>query len=660
MKNIIQPPTQQPSIFKYEDSDDSWVESLNAKIDESKSHWNSIFKLDKVTKDNEAIYLGTDAINDEDNERCLDNRIFSSVRTIVPYVTSRITQPQAVSKSSDTSCKKFAEDLEKGLYYKADDENLRTKIKFAIEDAIIRRRGYLKPRYDAVNKNWCSIEYVPCESIIVDHKAKSYEEPRYFRHLLEKTIEDMLVMFPDMKSKIYLTFNIDDNTPKSKLNESYTVNEDWCFVPSVDGLDLIVTWSYKTQILGKMQDPNWNYDGDNFLKNHMMPLIEFNVLNDGRTHIDKTSFVEQAKLLQQNVDKRSQQISKSAGLGNTGMPVVNSEVLADDQSQYLSFDEDTVLELAIPDGSRISDHFDVWKAGQLPNSVYEDKIDSRNGIDNTFGTPNIFRGEQSNNNTLGQDEIIRDQAFGRQQEIVDAIDSGVDRLYNIMTQFLFIYGEEEELMDSIGDNGEYDYVVIHSPSIQTKVKRIRVKSGTSMPIDRPQRRATADKAASYNMIDPLTYWEIMDEANAEKYAKRLVDYTNDPMSYMKDVDEGLFNRDAFVDIQLLKQGKQPVFRENLPKDYFDHLNKFILSGDLDSPTIDPMVKQSITQFIDIQLARGQRMLGLAETQLPTPDEINVANEQTAALNEQDQAAAESEQNKAMQDAKIAKMNAPIK
>jgi hypothetical protein len=628
----------QSSIFTYEPNDDDWVASLDNKISESKSFWDSKYKLEAKTKENEEIYLGTKELEDDSSNRCLDNRIFSSVRTIVPYVTSRITEPQVIPSSNAESAKKFAEDFEKALYYKADDEKVRDKIKFALEDAIIRRRGYLKPRYDGATGNFCSIEYVPAESIIIDHKSKPYEEPRYFRHLLDKTTKDLLIMFPDMKERIYKIFNIDDNTSEYELEKSHVINEDWCFVAGEDGLDIVVTWSYNKNILGKMRDPNWNYEGQNFLKQHMMPLVFVNVLSDGRTYIDKTSFVEQAKLSQKNVNKRSEQIDKSAGLGNTGMPVVDSAALADDQSQYLSFDEDTVLELEVPDGKNIGDVFDVWKAGQLPSSVYEDKLDSRNAIDNAFGTPNVFRGEQSNANTLGQDVLVRDQAFGRQQEIVDAIDNAADRLYKLMAQFLLIYGNEEELFEFIGENGQYDYVLIHSDNIDTRAK-IRVKSGTSMPIDRAQRRQTADKAASYQMIDPLTYWEIMDEANAEKYAKRVVEYTADPASFMKETQDGVFNRDAFVDIELIKRGEQPKFRDSLPKDYFDHLNKYILSGDLDNPSIEPAIKQAIAQFIDVQLARGEKMLGMAETQLPTPEEVNMANQQTDQLNQQDQALA---------------------
>src|SRR5690606_13403825 len=163
---------------------------------------------------------------------------------------------------------------------------------------------------------------------------------------------------------------------------------------------------------------------------------------------------------------------------------------------------------------------------------------------------------------------------------------------------------------------EFDYVLINTEEADTNVM-IRVKSGTSMPIDRAQRRATADKAAQQSMIDPLTYWEIMDESKAEKYAKRLMNYAIDPNSFMKEAEDKLFNRDAFVDIMLLKQGNQPPFRENLPKEYFDYLNKYALSGDLDNPTIAPETREAIMAFIDMQLARGQQMLGLAETQLPT-------------------------------------------
>jgi hypothetical protein len=163
-----------------------------------------------------------------------------------------------------------------------------------------------------------------------------------------------------------------------------------------------------------------------------------------------------------------------------------------------------------------------------------------------------------------------------------------------------------------------------------------------MPIDRPQRRATADKAAERNMIDPLTYWEIMDEANAQKYAKRLMEYQADPLAFMKETEDGVFNRDAFVDIQIIKQGGTPPFREDLPRDYFDYLNQFILRGNLEAPDLDMTVKQTLSTFIDTQLARGQQMLGMEETQLPTPEEVTSANQETEALNQQDQQTAQAE------------------
>lgn len=637
--------TEEPKVMNLDRNGDELVEMLDRRIQESQDFWNKgKYNLEKVSKENEELYLGEQVSkhDDEGEEQALDNRIFSSIRTIVPYVTTRVTEPEVYPSSRAQAARKFAEDMEKAIYIKARNEKVKEKAKFALEDAIIRRRGYLKPRYDALRRNFCSIEYVPAESIIIDHKAKPYEEPRYFRHLLEKSVEDLLTMFPDMEAKIKEAFSIDDNTSKAALEECHTINEDWLFVPDEEeGLDLIVCWSVNKMYLGGMRDPNWRYGQSNFLDHHMMPLVFFNVLNDGRTYIDKTSFVEQAKYLQMNVDQRSRQISRNAGLGNIGMPVVDSAALADDQAQYIVFEPDTVLELDVDNAGRSSvrDVFDVWKAGSLPNFVYEDKIDSRNSIDNAFGTPNVFRGEQSKNNTLGQDVLVRDQAFGRQQEIVDAIDTAMSRLYLLMAQFLLVYGEDEEEFELLGEDKEFDYVVMYTAELDTKAQ-IRVKAGTSMPIDNAQRRATADKASSNKMIDPLTYWEIMDEGNAEKYAKRLMQFMNDPAGYMKDTEDDVFDRDAYVDIQKLKVGVQPDFRDDLPKEYFDYLNHYVLSGDLDNPTIDEGTRQAITSFIDAQLARGQKMLGIAETQLPTPDEVMMANQETDQLNQADQQAAE--------------------
>ena len=624
---------------------------MDRKIASSKSHWDGApYKLDTVSKQNQALYLGTDAEKrDEETTDTVanDNRIFSSVRTIVPYVTSRITEPEIYPSSRSASAKRFAEDIEKAVYIHAKNQKVKTKTKFALEDAIIRRRGYLKPRYDAANKVFCAIDYVPCESIIIDHKAKPGEEPRYFRHLLDKSVEDLLTMFPDKENEIYAVFGLTKGSATAEqLEAEHSINEDWAFVKGKDGsLDLVVCWNYKKQPFGCIQDPNWNYEGDNFIDNHMMPLIFFNVLSDGRSYVDKTSFVEQAKFLQQNVNEREEQISKNAGLGSIGMPVVAADALADDQAENLTYDAENVLVLDVAEGDTIQSKFDIWKAGTLPNFVYEDKIDSRNGIDNAFGTPNVFRGEQSKNNTLGQDVLVRDQAFGRQQEIVDCIDEAMDRLYKLIAQFLLIYGDEEEHFEFNGENSEFDYVMIHTAELDTKVK-INVKSGTSMPIDRAQRRATAKEAAVQKMIDPLTFWEIMDEGNAQKYAKRVVQFINDPAGYMKEEDSEAFNRDAFVDIQKIKRGEEPEFRDDLPKEYFDYLNQYVLSGDLENPQIDMATKQAISQFIDTQLARGEKMLGMATTQLPTPEDVVAANEQTDQANQQEQQAAATEQEKA--------------
>jgi len=292
----------------------------------------------------------------------------------------------------------------------------------------------------------------------------------------------------------------------------------------------------------------------------------------------------------------------------------------------------------------INDVFTTWKAGPLSPDVYHDKVDAIRAVDDAFGVNSITRGNESNNKTAAQDILLRDQSFGRQQEFIDAMDNAMERLYPFIAQFMLVYGDETEMFEFTGEDSEFDYVMINTADLDTQVK-IRIKSGTSMPVDRPQRRATADKAAERQMIDPLSYWEIMDEGNAQKYAKRLMDFTADPPSFLKDTQEELFNRDAFVDIELIKQGVEPKFRSDLPKEYFDYLNQFILNGNLENPEIDMPTRQAISQFIDAQLARGQKMLGMASTQLPTPEEVTSANEQVDQANQQDQQAAKAQPEK---------------
>lgn len=618
---------------------DDLVAMLDRNIGLSKSYWDGEdYKLEQTTKENERWYYGRQISDQEDeyednDNLTLDNRIFSSIRTVVPYTTTRVTEPEVYPSSNSVAAKKFAEDFEKALHSKAQKEKTKKKLKSALEDAIVRRRGYMKPRYDAATKNWFKLEYVPCESVIVDHKAKPGEEPRYVRFLLDKSIEDLCLMFPEMKAAIYQLFQVDDSTAKETMQEPHVINEDWAFVKDEKGeLDLIVCWNYKKTAMGAVKDPNWRYGKTNFLDNHMIPLIFVNVLNDGRTYIDKTSYVEQSKYLQKTIDNRSKQIGENAGLGNIGMPVVDSAALADDQAQYITYKPDQVLELDVTSAGKksVDDVFTTWKAGTLSPDVYNDRTDAIAGVQNTFGASAVQQGNQTENNTLGQDELLRDQSMGRQQEIVDAIDEAMERTYQLEAQFLLVYGNEDELFKLAGENSEFDYIIMHTPDLDTNAE-IGVKAGTSMPVDRAQRRATANSAAQIQMIDPLSYWEIMDEPNAQKIAKRLVDWTADPGSFLKDTQEEIFNRDAYVDLEMLKMGQQPPYRDDLDKEYFDYLNQFILSGDLENPKY-AQVAPAISQFIDTQLARGQKMLGMAETQLPSPQDVNAHNAQVDQAN----------------------------
>jgi hypothetical protein len=606
-----------------------FVTMVDRRVNEATQHWNSKpYNLAEKTKENESVYLGTNVADSDtdDDIKALDNRVFSAIRTVVPFVTSRITEPDVLPSSSQQKAIKFAEDLEKALYTHAKREKVNQKVKFALEDAIVRYRGYLKPRYDPVTKNFFSLEYIPCESIIVDHKAKAYEEPGFFRHVLDKTVEDLLTMFPGAKDNIYKAFKLPENPTSEQLQMSREVHEDWTFIQKDGAIDLVVGWSYNKVPFGVIQDPNWRYDDTNFTSSHMMPLIPINVLNDGRSLIDKTSFVEQAKYSQHTINKRSEQISKNTDLGTIGMPVVDSASISDEDAEYLRYEPDTAIILDTGDtGKGLNDVFTTWKAGSLSPDVYKDKVDAVEAVENAFGASSIQQGNQSNNNTLGQDQLLRDQSQGRQQEAIDAVDAATSRIYLLMAQFLLVYGDEEELFRFVGENAQFDYLIMHSEDIDTEAM-IGVKSGTSMPIDKVQRRATADKSASQGMIDPLSYWEIMDEANAQKYAKRLMEYTTDPASFLKDAKEEVFNRDAYVDIEIIKHGGQPEYRDDLPTEYFDHLNKYVLSGDLENPALGPDKAQAISQFIDQQLARAQKMLGAAETQLPTAEDVNAYNE----------------------------------
>lgn len=607
----------QPQIFDLNLPDSMITGMVTRRVSKAKAHWEQKFGLTKVREANKSLYTGeylNKQIRDQRYEDIFsDNRLFTSVRTILPFVTARIAQPEVIPANGDDVSVHFSQDFEKVLVGVAEEEYARDKVRLAMQDVLKGQRvGILMWAYDP-NKDGIVLTHLdPCK-VTIGNKARLHEEPDLVQIEQKRTVGDLVRQFPDKKDKIFQLLDIQKGVP-SQLEQEKDTTETWLYVEDGDGeTQLAVVFMMGNHLLGAMTDPNWSADDKNMIQNQMMPFMFFNVLNDGSGYIDETSFIEQAQYNQKNYDKRGQTIALNAAYGGVGVPVFGKGAIKSETAAKVQFNPTQRIMLDVAD---VSKSFTTWNTGPLATYIIQDKLDMRNNVDNIFGTPNVFRGEQTDANTLGQDVLIRDQAEGRQGELVDAVENSMQRFYQVEAQLVYRYFDEDEYYNFIGSDGQFESIVVNDSMIAKLMGiKVNIQSGSSMPIDRSQRKAIAIELMKAGRLGTLRLYKELGIDDAEEAYKEYLTEKIYPFSLLQEEDKAIYSREAAMDLAVVIDGKKPEERDDIEQNYIGYLNNYLLTNKYEDLTTKQ--QSDVKSFIDDVLKQAQEKLQKLGSQVPT-------------------------------------------
>lgn len=576
-------------VFDLSTDDNRLSRLFRKSFDESLPYWNNKpFELEKNDRENLDYFLGNQV--DMRSVRkgstvFIDNRMLTSTRAVLAYVNSRVAMPDVIPSSDKQSAIQFSKSVRQAMYQHGQDHNLKVKVKKSTSNLVVRKRGFLKLRFDPNIGEFGEIcvDLVDPSNILVDKHAKYYSDPMRIFEKQTCTLEELIGKFPKKEKEIFDAYGIKRGI-FSQMSRMVTYYEVW-FTYYEDGKrkEGLAWWMPQGGvILGKMSNPNWKDTGDekenkrvNFAPFPIKPYVVFNYLNSGKSYIDETSLFEQAKYQQDILNKRGQQIIDNADYANGRVIADGSAMTQEDADSFLNKNPKTIMLIKPSDGQSVNSSVMVVPQTQLPQYTLEDKYDARNEIDQIMGTPNIFRGEQSKNNTLGQDERIVQQAGALQDDLAGAIDDAMTEYYKKLYQMFIVYYTEDHWFQIKGTGGSYEYIMLNSETMDGNVK-VNVEASSTLPADKNELRKTAIELAKLNRIDDLTLFEDLGLPDAEKRAERLAKFTNDPQGYVMDVEEQLFNREADTDIALIIAGKEPIDREEYGQAYLEYFNNFIM------------------------------------------------------------------------------------
>ena len=611
--------------------EDDTLRIIGKRVEDGEAYWNKELDLDNVRKKSEKYYLG-ETYKEEDlynfQVPYRNNRILTAVETLLPMVTSQIPLPVVTEGRDTDASRELANDLEDVLVAKYDDFGIRRSFTMVGRHILVGKRvGILKYRFDpdrgeklqdGTRKGEIVVEAVRGEKVVFDANASDPDNIPLIAEYMEATIEELVLRFPKKKSEIFRHFGIARGV-RSQLARKVGYMEVWFTYYDKEGnpQEAVAYRLSPHLLLGATKNPNWNYDefeqlGDgkfrrlNYFDAPRKPYILVNHINLGKHVIDDTSLASQAQPLQDVLEKRGRQIVENADQAASGL-VLNSNMISPDDARKLIGDPS---EKIMVDG-------DVREAAArlphniLPAYVINDKNDARTEIDNIYGANAPMRGEQTNNNTLGELVLSQRANSGRLQPITNAFEDACGRkygLYPAMVQMMKVYWDEPEIVRFTPSDGKTRFIEWESDKVEDGVK-VRVKGGSALPRDKQAIKNETIQLAP--TLDPLSIAEGMDWPDAKKMATRIVNYRFFMDKYVSEdlADDGSdIDPNAMADLHLLTKGQTPPVPEEPSKRYIATIERFLQGGGFESIQ-DPQIKQNIIDFAKAVNEKAKEGLG---------------------------------------------------
>ena len=543
--------------------DKELIENFKRWESDSKAFWDDPkgFNLASRRKRNERYYKGIQI--DEDKLYSyqipyVQNELFVAAETITAYTTSSTPSAEVRPEDDSTQSKVMAESLEWGLNVHSERFNLKQIMEKVERSVYLKLVGVIKLYW---NENIKDIEpeLIEPENIVVDKSCKLGKNPLFVCETKTATVQQIFNLFPEKKDAFMR--EIGRVRSSSKLESSvYAYKEVWFTEITDEGETECVAWYIGDLLLGKSKNPNFLYDGDgvqltNFLPHPMKPYIFFNYMNDGSHMIDQTGPFEQAIPLQDALNKRGRQIMENDDTANSIL-VFKSNAITSEEAENITRDPNQILLLQTAADQPITSAFGEITPHLLPNYVLNDKQDIKNSIHEIMGTPSQFRGAQDRGgaNTLGEARMMREQAGGRQDKIIECLEAGLDTYYKLLTQMMKVWYKDTKKFACRDNDGKFVFVELSREKIPD-VAWVSVEHGSTMKKDKARSEEIAMNLAQLGLIDPYNLFKDLGMKNAESRYDTLVKFKMDPSAVSSEVKAEMQNRQAYIDFACIMNGE---------------------------------------------------------------------------------------------------------
>lgn len=542
-------------------------------------------EIDRATKNNKLVYKGQQEWWNRvrippTRPRVTSNRVFTNVEAVINSLIANPPKPNILPGRESMESKNLSYLLEGVLNVKYEKLNTKEVLRQTLRDLYISRLMVLKPFWNA-STNDVDVKRIDPKKVRFSPTAKNEISSDFAIEEVDTTVQMLIAMFPEKKSKIMEMMDLDE--------QSLLINNPTCsYKEAWIGNDLCV--KFKGIILWKGKNPYWDWDGllttreemetlgknddiptsakianmkkitvgdiglpadiedinpdmtvqdfrkseygedityESYLFNYFdkprKPYIFATVLGNEDKPIGMTSFIEQATSLQEVVDRTVYQIYLNTEMVN-GITKIDSQLtnVSKADAQNLRYDAGGVLW-----GKGVVNGVQREFGQGLPQMVFAAIEDYRNEIDNIMAATSAFRGEREGQETKAGRMALIDQSFLRLNEMVQVVDYVSGELFAWWLQLMKVKYTERHLVKKVGADSTVEIMELSQDDIEEGVE-VRVIPGKTLPEDKRFRfeRAQNDVQAGY--ISPLKYLEEAGYQDPKTTAREAFEFAQNP------------------------------------------------------------------------------------------------------------------------------------
>jgi hypothetical protein len=524
-------------------NDETLLQNLKTRIDNARTDWDDStddgYNLSEKRRLNKLYFDGYQIQNKLKPGQIpySENQIWIGWSAVMAYLTNRIAQPNVYPSSDSDTAKRFGVFFEKVLRSHNDKHEFRDIAAKVVNDAGLSYIGGVKLEFDPdAGENGDIVpKLLNPENLTMDNHTAYGGNPGFVDYKEPMSAAAMIHRWPSKKEKIMQIASIGREDGKPDLDVLLILGESWfTYYDSKFDPQEGVIYYCDDLILEKSKNPNFSYVDDelNIIKTPPKPFIFCNVSSDGRLLIDKTTPVEQGRIMQDFLNLAGRHSLESSLRSNPTI-VVNGAVLSEDDA--VSSDKlatKSVITLTnVPQGSNAEQQFGVVPAAVVSPELLAQKQDLRTQTLAMIGAPDVITGTGDNGDTvptLGQSEIKKDQAQGRLDLMTRSIDKFYTDYYRLLAHMMSIWYTKRHAFTSKSNSG-YQKIYISRGMIDTKVE-IHVEAGSTSPVNKAQLQEIADKLLDNKAIALLSYYKINDLPDPEQLYDDYIQFTQDPRS----------------------------------------------------------------------------------------------------------------------------------